>query len=614
MQPPSALARRLDRLLNRLSTRSFQLGVLSAATVLAATSVGPHEALDDYILGLIARGRGGPVGLSRGTLDLFTFTTGDPESNRRLIDVGVMLPWWTDQHLRIAFFRPLSSFTHWVDEQLFPSSAVLMHLHSLLWFAIFLGAVLWLYRRLETSASLAGLAFYFYAMDDAHATALSWIANRNALIAGTFGCVTLVAHDAFTRHGDRRASANAVISWVLALLSGESAVGMFAYLAAYAAFIDERRARDRVLSLSPYAVLVFLWRLGWGRGFGAKGSGAYIDPLSDPVDFLGVLPGKLAVLLHGQFSAPPADVAFLGPPSHQRLVLALATITVVVVGWLLLPLIRSDKVSRFWASGMLLSALPLASTFPSDRLLLFVGIGAMALVARLVQGVVASMNEGRAWTSPRSALTLGLAGLHGVVAPVLLPIRAAQMELFGVAHDRAAMDIPANQAITDRTVVVVAAPVVLFANYIQAEREYQGIPRPKHLYVLSDASSPLEITRSGPMRLTIHPREGFLYTPLERHYRAAPLPEGTEVRLSAMTARVVRARSDGRPDAVEFEFEGPPEDYLFVIWKDGHYVPFDLPQEAQSSSVPEEDFGKILLSTALHPSPEGPPSGVGSRK
>lgn len=614
MQPLSALARGLDRWIRRLSSRTAQLGVLVAATLLAATSVGPHQALDDYILGLIARGRGGPVGLDRGAFDLFTFTTGDPEGNRRLMDVGLMLPWWTDPRLRIAFFRPVSSFTHWLDERLFPSSAVLMHVHSLLWFALFLGAVLLLYRRLETSAALTGLAFYFYAMDDAHATALSWLANRNALIAGAFGCMTLVAHDIWGRRGAMGAAAIAAISWALALLSGESAVGVLAYLVAYAAFIDERRSWARFSSLAPYAVILVLWRLAWGRAYGAKGSGAYLDPLADPLDFLGVLPGKLAVLLHGQFSAPPADVAFLGPPSHQGLVLAVATITVVVMGWLLLPLIRADKTSRFWATGMLLSAIPLASTFPSDRLLLFVGIGAMALVARLVHGFVSGAQRAAPVSIVRSALTLGLAGLHGIAAPVLLPMRAAQMELFGVAHDRAARDIPASLAVKDRTVVVVATPVVLFANYIQAEREYEGLPRPKHLYVLSDASSPLEITRSGPMRLTIHPREGFLYTPLERHYRAAPLPMGTEVRLSAMTARVVRMRPDGRPDAVEFSFPDPIDDYLFLIWKDGHYVPFDLPQEADVTSVPEEDFGKILLATAFKRSPAGPSSGVGSRQ
>lgn len=614
MQLLPALFRGLSRWLARLEARSVQTAILVAATVLAATSVGPHRALDDYVLGLIARGRGGPVGLARGTLDLFTFTTGDPAQNRQLVDTGLMLPWWTDDRLRIAFLRPLSSATHFLDERLFPSSPALMHLHSLLWFALLLCAVLALYRRLEDRGVLAGLAFFFYAMDDAHATALSWLANRNALIATTLGCVTIALHDAWRRGGRTLAGVAAPLVLALGILSGEFAVGGVSYLVAYAFFLDPAPRARRLASLLPYAAVVLAWRTIWGRGYGARGSGAYIDPLADPLGFLGVLPGRLAMLIHGQFSAPPADVAFLGPPSQQGLILAIATTTVVVVSWLLLPLLRADRTSRFWASGMLLAALPLASTFPSDRLLLFIGVGGMALLARLVHGLVTAVQQGAPPWSLRSALTLGLLGMHGIVAPVLLPVRAAQMELFGLAHDRAAADLPTDASIAARTVVVVAAPVVLFANYIQAEREYLGIPRPRHLYLLADASSPLEVTRSGPMRLTIRPREGFLYTPLERHYRqheAGVLPAGTEIQLSAMSARVLRSRADGRPEAVEFSFEGPPDEYLFVIWKDGRYVPFELPDPSRPVSVPEEDFGKILLETALHPPPPRQAPGVG---
>ncbi|HEX7670920.1 MAG TPA: hypothetical protein VF395_15095, partial [Polyangiaceae bacterium] len=188
------------------SPRAARLTVL-LATLLGATSVGPHRALDDYVLALIARGEGATLGLVRGKLDLFLFTTGDPANNRELMDTGLMLPWWTDPHLRIAFFRPLSSFTHLADEWLWPSSALLMHAHSLLWFAALLATVAVLYRRLEPSPGLAGLSLVLFAMDDAHGLALAWLANRNALIATLFGCLALMSHDASRRLGNRWAGA-----------------------------------------------------------------------------------------------------------------------------------------------------------------------------------------------------------------------------------------------------------------------------------------------------------------------------------------------------------------------------------------------------------------------
>jgi hypothetical protein len=601
MRLPSAFFRRLEALMGRLGApRAGRVTVL-LATLLGATSVGPHRALDDYVLALIARGEGAALGLRRSTLDLFRFTTGDPLNNRELMDTGLMLPWWTDPQLRIAFFRPLSSITHLIDERLWPGSVLLMHAHSLAWFLALLGAVAVVYRRLEPSRVLGGLSLALYAFDDAHGPALAWLANRNALIATLFGCLALAAHDAFRREGSRVAAVLAPLSFLVGLLGGEAAIGVLGYLIAYALCRDAGRPLTRALSLAPYLVVVGAWRILWSRGgYGARGSGAYIDPLGDPRGFLGVLPAKFIVLFHGQFSAPPSDLAFLAPPAHQAFLLALATVTVVVVGWVLLPIVRRDRTSRFWALGMALSLLPLAATFPSDRLLLFVGLGAMPLLGRLFQGFVAQRARGERETPARSLVIVGLILLHVVAAPFLLAVRAGQMELFGVTHDRAARGIPSDADISQKTVVVVAAPTVLFANYIQAERALEGTPRPQHLYILSSASSPITVERSGTQALTLRPEHGFLYTPQERHYRkGASLARGDRVALSTMTAEVTESDPEGRPSAVRFSFDAPPGDYVFVKWRNGRFAPFALPDVGRPVVLPEEDFGKILMRTAI---------------
>lgn len=601
MRSPQELARRLEALFQRLGGRRAHAVTITVATLLSATSVGPHRVLDDYVLGLIARGKGAPVGLPRGELDLFTFTTGDPAGNRRLMDVGLMLPWWTDAHLRISFFRPVSSATHWLDEHLWPGSPVLMHLHSLAWFGAMLAVVALVYRRLEQSKVLAGLGFLLYAVDDAHGPALSWLANRNALIAMTFGCLALVAHDAWRRDGSRLAGVLASLALVAGLLAGELAVGVLAYVAAYALLVDRGPLLRRALSLVPYGAVLVTWRVLWSRGgFGARGSGAYLDPLGEPGAFLAALPRKLVMLLHGQFSAPPSDLAFLAPPAHQPFLFALALSTVGVVGWLLVPIVRDDARSRFWALGMVLSLLPLGASFPSDRLLLFVGLGAMALLARLFERFVGQVSRGELGPGPAPLLTAGLLVLHLFAAPLLLPIRAGQMELFGVTHDRGVAGIPSDARAKGLTVVVVAAPTVLFANYVQAQRELEGKGRPEHLYVLASASSAVEVERTGAMTLTLRPAAGFLYSQQDQHYRgAATMQTGEQVALSTMRAEVVSRSEDGRPASVEFTFAGSPRDFLFLKWEDGRFVPFALPAMGQRVTLPEEDFGKILMGTAL---------------
>jgi hypothetical protein len=587
-------------ILKGLSSRGAAAWIIVVATLLAATSVGPHRALDDFVLALIARSDGAALGLTRGSLDLFTFTTGDPQSNRRLMDSGLMLPWWTDPELHIAFFRPLSSLTHYLDETLWPATPALMHLQSLLWFTVMLATVALVYARLEVAA-LAGLSFLLYAVDDANGPPLAWLANRNALISTAFGCLALALHDVWRRRARPLVGAAAVAAFVLGLLASEYAIGVGAYLLAYAVCLDQGSARSRLLSLLPYGGVVFVWRLLWTTaGFGTHGSGVYIDPIRDPGGFLSVAPSRVLLLLQAEFSGPPADLAFLGSPATVPLLVGLAAVTLGGVAWLVVPILRRDARARFWALGMVLAVLPLSSTFPSDRLLLFASLGGAALVARVLD------TQLRAWLVTRRASARGVAAallgfLHLVVAPVLLVGRSAQMEHFAVAERRAARSLPTGPSIRGKAIVIVAAPSLLFSMYIPAERRVAGEAHARYQYVLASASSPIHVERTGDRQITLRPEQGFLYAPLERHYRGgSPFRLGQEVRLSAMTARI-RAMQSGRPSAVSFDFPAPSRSYVFVTWRDGRYVPFEIPPPGESVLLPEEDVQQLLLRSLAEP-------------
>ena len=56
-----------------------------------------------------------------------------------------------------------------------------------------------------------------------------------------------------------------------------------------------------------------------------------------------------------------------------------------IVAVLFIPLIMRDRVARFWGLGALLSLIPIAAVGPENRLLGFVGLGSMALLAQLTQ-------------------------------------------------------------------------------------------------------------------------------------------------------------------------------------------------------------------------------------
>ena len=83
-----------------------------------------------------------------------------------------------------------------VDYALWPDSGVGMHLQSLAWLACLVGLTALVYRRPIAVPLVAGLAALLYALDDAHGMPVAFLANRNAVVAASFGVLSLWSYAA----------------------------------------------------------------------------------------------------------------------------------------------------------------------------------------------------------------------------------------------------------------------------------------------------------------------------------------------------------------------------------------------------------------------------------
>jgi hypothetical protein len=572
------------------------------AVALSLPAVGSHRVFDDFVLALGARASHDPALAARrfGTLDLFTFTNGVPAENMRLTDLGSMLPWWSDPHLKVAFFRPLSALTHLLDQVLCPDWVWLQYLHSLLWLGLLVAVVARLYRALGGSPAIAGLAALMYAIDDAHGPAVAWLCNRNGLVAAVFGTLALLAHHAWRSQGRRWPAALAAGSLLAGLLAGESALATCAYLFAYAVVLEpgtfRRTLRRRAASLLPYAGVTAAWAVAYKlAGYGASHSGVYVDPIADAGRFVRNLPAHATALLGAVFGPIPADIVLFDAGAERRGLIA-AAITLVLLGCVLVPTVRRDRQARFWALGMLLATVPASACYPTDRLLLFVGMGAMALVARIVASAV---DQTQRLTRLSYVLALAFGFVHLVLAPLLLPVRAAQMRLVARAIESATETLDRAQDLEHRTVIVVNPPIDPFVSYIQAERALRSLPRPLHLYWLASAIAPIQVTRLGPRTLAVEREGGLMTVPIERLYRSSSvdLPAGSEVLLSEMRAEIASTTADGRPREVRFHFADDLEShrYLFLAWDEGRLLPFELPVQSQTVHFPAQNIAHIVL-------------------
>jgi len=576
---------------------------IALAALLLLPCLGVGLVLDDFVLAVKAAPETLLPSLPSQPLELFTFTTGDPARNAALMDEAALLPWWSEPCHLNAFFRPLSALTHVLDFRLWPGSPALMHLHSLLWFLVLLCALWHAYRTLQPGLPLvAALGFWLYAVDDAHGATVGWIANRNALVSASLALPALALHHRAAEGGGGSRSWLAALCVALGLCAGEAAMCVVGYLAAYALCLDRRALGTRLWSLVPYAALFIAHRaLYRALGLGSFGSSGYHDPLHEPVAFLATLGYNLPLLLSAELFVPIADLAFWGDVRARSMLWLWSMLSLAALAWLMRGLLARDRSARFWALGMLLSAVPVSASLPGERLLIPIGFGAAPLLARVFDELGLLHAVSPSLSAARRALGQALVILHVVVAPLLLPIRAHSFAPVGQLMRRLDAALPRTAAVRQQIAVVLNAPFNIMLNYIQVSRALYGVPRPGHLYWLSTASSETQIERVGPNVLQVTPQEGFLRRPEDTHYRANAhdLPLGARLQRAGMQVEIAALTADARPASVRFHFDEPLESprYLFYVFRSGELVPYRPSERAER--LPPEDFFRLMAAEAL---------------
>ncbi len=563
------------------------------ALLLVSPCLGVGPVGDDYMHMARVDPRLRAPGFAYAPLDLFTFVSGDPAQRAVLLEEGVF-GWWMAPDFRMSFWRPLSSLTHVLDHRLWPRSFVLAHAQSMLWLAALLAVLAVLFRRFHIPW-IAHLALLLYAVDDARGWVLGWVANRNVLVAATLAFAALVVHDRARRDGWRPGLWLAPALFAAALLGGEAALGVTAYLLAHALFIDSGPLARRLARLWPYAALSVAWLAAYkALGYGTSGGGMYLNPLDEPTAYFGALAERLPVLAAAQVGLGLADAWLVLPTAARVVAYSLALLTLAVFAAVLAPVWRRRPACRFWALGAVLSLPPVCATYPMDRLLVFAGVGAMGTIAL----ILAEWREGDALALlPRArrvlatGVVLMLVLLHVVLAPALLPLRVLAVGYLARIGDRLEASIPTDETIRGKSLVILSssAEMTTFPPWMQ--RQVSGVPRPARMRVLASCFSKVHVSRPDATTLRLRPEKGFLDHEWLRMVRglSRPFRPGDEVVLSDVRVRVRDVTADGRPAEVDIAFGVPLEDPS-LLWTrlraGGALVPWSPPAVGESEVLP----------------------------
>ncbi len=504
-------------------------------------------------------------------LDLFRFLPGTGDTTEQAVRGGPF-PWWTNPALKHAFWRPLSSALIRADVLAFGRSIWLHHLHSAIWFLVVIAAVSSLLRR-TLPGTIGAATLLLFAIDDVHWMPVSWLAQRNTLVAAAPAFFALAAHVEWRERGWWPGLPLSLIGLAIGLAGGESALGVACLVMAYQIFADPRPVRARVLGLVPMALLcAFYVGLYEARGYGTRGSGVYLDPFTSTGAFLTALPERLMAMVAALLAAVPADF-------HPR--------RFQIVGGSMAALLAAVMLRRAWTGldhaerrhvrwiliGASWSLVLLATTLPHDRILLVPSVGASVLVAVLLR---------HGWRSSYRfdrAIAYGLLILH---VPLALYGWVHRHGVFLRAGPRAeevvlAPDLPMG----DRRVVLLVAPDLGMTLYGPSMRQFEGAPPARSWWILSAAPYDHRLTRTAPETIELEVVGGrLLTTPLERLFRSPQpaLGTGTRVRLDGCVVRVLDADALGAT-RVAFRFAVPLDDpsLLVLEWRDGRLQPAELP-------------------------------------
>lgn len=578
---------------------------------------------DDYIAMAILEGK---FAAPRKVLDLFNFADGTPEDVRALRRLG-SLPWWAPDDFRIAFMRPLSSAVWHFDRWLFGRNYGAYHGHSLaVLFALVLSAG-YLYRRLFP-AGVALFATLVFAVDDGLQFPVLWLSNRGGLYALLFGSLALHAHLTWREQNKSAYAVWSALALSVGLLFGEWAIPMLAYITAYELVAARGSLRRRALALLPtfLPALVFLAARAYFQ-YGARGSGAYVDPGEDPMRFWASVTHRVPVFFADMVWNVPSEWWDHGTPWRDWILslwlftpemwvrfpdwhffqLLLGALAMLAIG-LMFQLCRKgltpeeQRGVRFLLLGSIAALVPVVGSFPSSRLTIAAFMGVAPALALFMRELARRL---RALELPSAAGVkaylrfawrfVAYAGAVGAVVHFQLysPLQAnidGRVDYYRTTGAWAqAAELNVDKLPTQRVFMINGGEftTTFFFAYIWS---HAGFPLPKSYYPITACPCANQITRTAANELVFRGMGALYLASGEENMFQSPgrlWREGETVRLEGMTVRA-EAVIDGRPSRLRFTFERALDDpeYAFLTALPHGVVRWTPPEIDEQTLVP----------------------------
>jgi hypothetical protein len=509
-------------------------------------------------------------------------------------------PWWTSPDWKARFFRPLASLSMWLDHTVYGARPLGYHVTSLALYALLIVLVHALYRALGLSARLSQGALLLFVCSTESALPVSWIANRNSLLAVLF---TVAAVCAIARHriwGRRSATLLALACATLAALSKESGAAAFLLVAA---FLIRERVSSTELTERRWALSAAIGACTLAAlhaaviVFGDYGTNSlfYSMPWKEPLAYLERLTLLLAASGPALTSPLSTDLMTLLPQIKVTFALASAPFTLGLAGWTWRS-VRGAPAAGFFALWILFTLLPQAAAQISDRLLFGPSVGSSALLAMLIASAFRVSRTMKTPAQVAAAFLLLIAGpLSGVILPAHIGVVVA------MANDIRKTALTADVGppeLGHREVFILQAQNAFIPFTIHTTWGFESDDHDLTFRLIQAGKRGFLWTREDDRTVTFEVlgERAFLDDPFEYLYRSDDFDAspGTAWDAGLFTVESVRADEHGlRTIRVRFERSLDTPAYRFLIYRDERLTAIAPPAVGETLRIEPADPGNL---------------------
>lgn len=574
--------------------------------ILYAPSLDSGFQADDYHILAMQKGTPPFPAIQWNLTRFLLFGLTEPGMAGAFIDRGV-IPWWSSPDLWIKTFRPLPSFLFSLDYHLFGDSALPYHAHSLAWGLLLLLSQGLLLRRVFPGR-IGAVALLICTLSTIPSVPVLWIVNRYSLVACAAAVLGLLAHLRWREDAWRPGRPLSILGIVFSLAGGEISFSILAFFFAYELTAAPGGRRQRSKALIPLILLI----IGYGilyttLGFGASGSGIYMDRTRPALEYFKTALVHLGVLLGRTCGGIPADLTLARTLVVPLSILGYGFFVVVLLCLRHFFSSETPETKRrlaWFGLGSLLSLGPVLLALPMDRLLVGTFLGGSVLLAFLLVRALdflrsPARQQGRMRRLAYTLLVAHLVFWNFIVSPLIVGLQivgrreGSRKSLQAVLHS----DLPDEEVAGLEVVILHApgAPGQLVTWHFQAMLAYLDEPVPPSWRVLTIARCDHRLQRTGLRSLELSCLDGRMLATLpERLFRSPsqPLRTGDIVEAGVMTAEILETK-DAYPTRVLFRFDRSLDsgDFLFLEWREGALRKTSVPGPGETRILRNEQPG-----------------------